>query len=62
MEKLKGWRTIIFAFILAGLGGLTEADWLTVIPAEYIGVSMIVVGAVTAILRMMTNTPVGTKQ
>lgn len=60
---LQGYRTLLFALVVA-VGGVFQAfDWATVIPQDkpWSGIAMIVVAAAIAALRSITTTPVGTR-
>lgn len=56
---MTGFRTLIFALIIAVGGVLQAFDWVTVIPQDkpWSGIAMIAVGAVIAALRSVTSTP-----
>lgn len=58
MDKLKGWRTLIFAAVVALVGVLEAFDWATVIPEQYHGWALALIGVVIAWLRKVTA-PVG---
>lgn len=56
---LKGKRTLIFAVLLIVAGGL-EAKWKLLQPfltPETYGISLVIIGAIVAILRALTTTP-----
>jgi hypothetical protein len=57
----KGWRTLIVSVILAVIGVLQTADWATIVGPAAVGPVMLGIGAVVALLRALTDTPVGTK-
>ena len=57
----KGWRTLIVSVILAVVGVLQTADWATIVGPAAVGPVMLGIGAVVAVLRALTDTPVGTK-
>lgn len=57
----KGWRTLIVSLLLAVVGVLQTADWATIVGPAAVGPVMLGVGAVVAVLRAFTDTPVGTK-
>lgn len=61
MDKLKGWRTLILGAVIAGLGSIQAADLATIVPPEYSGLVLAVIGAAVMWLRIITNTPVGVK-
>ncbi len=56
---LKGWKTLLASFAIAGVGVLQSADWATIVPAGAVGPVMVGIGVVVAALRTLTNTPVG---
>ena len=56
---MKGYKTIIFGALLAVLGFLQGVDWVTVVPEQWTGVVLAVIGGVTMLLRKMTTTPLG---
>lgn len=58
---LKGWKTIIFSFIVAGFGVAETLDWTEVFSDETAGAILAFVGLVNFFLRMVTNTPVAKK-
>lgn len=61
---LRGWRTIGWSAGLAVVGvveAALRANGTELIPAQYVGPSLIGIGFVTAWLRSRTNTPVGVK-
>ena len=77
MEKLKGWRTIIFNS-LCSIGGIIEsigyfmqelADagvleaplWKPIIPAEWWPFMLVAFGLINKYLRKKTTTPIGKK-
>lgn len=57
---MKGWRTLAWAAFVALAGVVQTFDWATVIPqGQNSGLILIAIGAVTAALRYITDTPVG---
>lgn len=58
---MKGWKTIVFNLVLALLGVLETTNWVDVIPENWAGVVMLIVGALGLWLRGLTTTPVGKK-
>lgn len=56
---MKGWKTIIFGVLVAGLGAVQAADLATVVPQQWVGLVMTGIGAVVMILRSVTDTPIG---
>lgn len=61
MDTVKGWKTMAFGALLAVLGFAQQADWASVVPAEYSGLVVGVVGLLVMWLRSVTDTPVGDK-
>lgn len=57
--NLKGWRTLLVAIIVAVIGAVEVFDWAQIIPEQYVGVAMVVIGFVMGILRKLTNTALG---
>lgn len=60
-EKLKGWRTMLVSVAIAVIGVLQTADWATIVAPRYVGPAMLGIGVAVAVLRTLTNTPVGRK-
>ena len=58
---VKGWRTVLLSMALAVVGVLQTADWATIVGPEQVGPTMLAVAIVVAVLRAMTDTPVGRK-
>jgi len=58
-ERLKGWRTVIVAVTLAIVGVLQTADWATIVGPRQVGPVMLGIGIVVAVLRTLTDGPVG---
>lgn len=56
MTNLKGWKTIIFMVITAGLAGVESLTELISIPDWYF---MFIVPAIGVLLRYLTTTPIG---
>ncbi len=61
MDFAKGWKTLLFAALVALAGVAQTFDWATVVPPQYVGYAMIGISAVIALLRYITTTPVGQK-
>lgn len=55
---MKGFKTLIFGALVTLLGSLQAADIAQIVPAEWTGLVMAVIGAVTMALRTVTSTPV----
>lgn len=58
---MQGWRTLLFAALLAIAGVLETFDWVTVIPEGWVGPVTIGIGILVAWLRKITTTPIGEK-
>lgn len=56
---LKGYRTLIFSLAVAAVGVLQTFDWTSVLGSERAGVIVTVIGVISAALRVVTTTPVG---
>ena len=58
---MTGFRTLIFACLLALGGVLQTFNWATIVPQNQVwsGMAMIGIGAIVAILRAITTTSVG---
>jgi hypothetical protein len=56
---MKGWKTLLFAIILAIAGALEQFDWLQIIPEQWSGLALVVVGILVGYLRKLTTTPLG---
>lgn len=59
--QLKGWRTLLVSLAIAMAGVLQSADWATIVPAEHVGSVMLAIGVLVAVLRTLTDTPLGRK-
>ena len=60
MNKLKGWRTLLWSLLLATLGVLETLDFATVLPdGPSRAWELIFIALVTAWLRIITTTAVG---
>jgi hypothetical protein len=57
----KGWRTVLLSILLAVVGVLQTADWATIVPPQQVGPVMLTIALVVAVLRTLTDTPVGRK-
>jgi hypothetical protein len=57
----KGWRTVLLSLALAIVGVLQSADWATIVGPGEVGPVMAAIGVAVAILRAITDTPLGTK-
>lgn len=59
---LKGWKTLIAGVLIAGLGTVEATDLVDVVPPEYNGVVLAVIGLLMVWLRKVTTTPIGKKE
>jgi hypothetical protein len=57
----KGWRTVGLSTLLAIVGVLQTADWATIVAPRQVGPVMLAVGVLVAVLRSLTDSPVGRK-
>ncbi|MGD9866714.1 MAG: hypothetical protein AB7U38_01810 [Hyphomicrobiales bacterium] len=55
---LKGYRTLIFGFLISALGANQASDVATIVPDEWVGVVMAAIGVVVLALRSLTDTAV----
>lgn len=60
--QAKGWRTMALSFLLAIIGVLEAADWAQIVAPHHVGPVMLVVGFIIAVLRVVTDTPVGCRR
>jgi hypothetical protein len=60
-EKMKGWRTVLLSVALAVVGVLQTADWATIVGPRQVGPTMLAIAILVAVLRAVTDTPVGRK-
>ena len=63
VRKMRGWRTLAFSLIVAGLGVAEATDWAELVPdGPDKGWWLLVIGLATAWLRVITTGPVGRKE
>lgn len=62
MNALKGWNTILFNLAAAIFGVLEVTDFTDIIPPNYQGAVIAVIGVINMLLRARTNTPIGRKE
>jgi anti-sigma-K factor RskA len=55
----KGWRTVLLSIALAVVGVLQTADWTMIVGPKQVGPVMLAIGILVAVLRVVTDTPVG---
>ena len=58
---LKGWKTLLLSLAMAIVGVLQSADWATIVEPGQVGPAMLVTGVAVAVLRAVTDTPIGKK-
>ena len=59
-HRLKGWRTLLFALLVATIGVLEATDWGSIVPdGPARGWLLLVIALITAWLRAITTTPIG---
>jgi hypothetical protein len=56
---MKGYKTLLFAVILAIAGALEQFDWLQIVPEQWNGLVLVIVGLIVGWLRKLTTTPIG---
>lgn len=57
---LNGWKTLIFALLVAALGVAQSADWINLLGSELGGYVLTAIGVGYAVLRVFTTVPVFT--
>lgn len=55
---MNGFKTVIFSFLLVVLGALEQTGVIALVPDEYQGAVVSVIGFATLVLRFLTNSPV----
>jgi lysozyme len=58
-SAVKGWKTMIVSSVLAVVGVLQTADWATIVSPTDVGPTILGIAIVVAVLRSVTDTPVG---
>lgn len=56
---MKGWKTLVAAALIAALGVVQQSGLADLVPAEYEGLAMTIIGVLMAGLRWVTTSPVG---
>lgn len=57
---LTGWRTLIFSVLVSVIGILQATDWVSLLNnPKTAGIVVTAIGVASAVLRFMTNTPIG---
>lgn len=59
---MKGWKTLLFAIVLAIAGTLEAFDWATIVPEGFEGLALGVIGIIVGWLRKLTTTPLGSSE
>ena len=60
-KGVKGWRTLLLSLAIAIVGILQSTDWPTLIPEALVGPVMMAIGVTMAVLRILTDGPIGRK-
>jgi len=55
----KGWKTLAASLMVAVAGVLQSTDWTTIVPPDRVGPVMVGIGVLMAVLRVLTDGPVG---
>jgi hypothetical protein len=58
-NRIKGWKTVVVSAVLAVVGVLQTADWATIVSPSRVGPTILGIAILVAVLRSMTDTPVG---
>ncbi len=61
LHPFKGWKTIGVSAAIAVAGVLQSADWATIVSPAAVGPTLLGIGVVVAVLRAVTDTPLGKK-
>lgn len=54
---MEGWKTVLVSFLLVVFGALEQTGIVSLVPAEYQGAALTVIGFVMFGLRALTKTP-----
>ena len=57
----KGWKTLLASLAIAIMGVLQATDWTTIVPPDGVGPVMVGIGVLMAVLRAVTDGPMGRK-
>jgi hypothetical protein len=60
-QAAKGWKTLAASLAVAIAGVLQATDWTTVVPPDKVGPVMVGIGVLMAVLRAVTDGPMGKK-
>ena len=55
----KGWKTLAASLAIAVVSVLQATDWTTIVPPDKVGPVMVGIGVLMAVLRAVTDGPVG---
>ncbi|MCB1500451.1 MAG: hypothetical protein KDK07_11800 [Bauldia sp.] len=61
LRATKGWRTLAVSLAISVAGALQSTDWTTLVPEDRVGPVMVGIGVLMAVLRVVTDGPVGGK-
>ena len=61
LRATKGWRTLAVSLAISVAGVLQSTDWTTLVPEDRVGPVMVGIGVLMAVLRVVTDGPVGGK-
>lgn len=59
LQAAKGWKTLAASLAIAAIGVLQATDWTTIVPPDQVGPVMVGIGVLMAVLRAVTDGPVG---
>ena len=63
LDRLKGWRTVLFALLVATVGVLEATDWASIVPdGPAKGWILLAIALAIAWLRVITTTPIGGRE
>jgi hypothetical protein len=60
-QAAKGWKTLLASLAIAVMGVLQATDWTTIVPPDKVGPVMVGIGVLMAVLRAVTDGPIGKK-
>ena len=60
-QAAKGWKTLAASLAVAVAGVLQATDWTTIVPEDRVGPVMVGIGVLMAVLRAVTDGPMGKK-
>lgn len=59
IKWIKGYKSMSFGAVLIFLGQLQQQDLVNIVPPQYVGTVMSIIGLLAMVLRAATTTPVG---